>query len=115
MAERRLQVLAECYCPQYTTDAFFLLEQLGDGRRQLVVRYRAEGYTGPALPRADGAAAANYFEFATILPADWYVADIDQLLLWPMKRAAPYPKWEVPARVHGSPKLFRFWAGEKPS
>jgi hypothetical protein len=115
MAERRLQVLAECYCPQYTTDAFFLLEQLGEGRRQLVVRYDAERYTGPDLPRADGSAAANYFEFSTIIPADWLTGDMDDLLLWPMKPGAPYPKWEVSARVHGSPKLFRFWAGEQPN
>jgi len=110
--ERQLQKLAECYCPQYTTDALFLLEQLGNGQRQLVVRYRAEGYSGPHLPKAEG--ADGYLEFAAILPSDWFVADMDQLLLWPMKPGAPFPKWELAARVHGSGTLFRFWAGEKP-
>jgi len=111
--ERRLQPLAECFVPQYGTDAFFLLEQLGNGRRQLVVRYEAERYSGPHLPKAEG--ADGYLEFAALIPADWFVVDMDQLLLWPMKPGAPHPKWEIVARVHGSPTLFRFWAGEKPN
>ena len=38
---------------------------------------------------------------------------LNEWLLWPMKADAPYPKWEVPARVHGSVMLFRWWTGEK--
>jgi hypothetical protein len=62
------------------------------------------------LPKADG-----FYEFSAVIPNDWSPSDMDQLLLWPMKPGAPYPKWEVAARVHGSPKLFRFWRGERPN
>ena len=38
---------------------------------------------------------------------------VNSWLLWPMKPRAPYPKWEVPARVYGSWMLFRWWNGEQ--
>ena len=54
-------------------------------------------------------------EFAAEIPHDMSEQEILNVwLLWPMKPGAPYPKWEVPARVEGSPMLYRWWAGEKP-
>jgi hypothetical protein len=54
-------------------------------------------------------------EFITGIPKEWTEKELEGLILWPMKdpEAAPYPPWEIPERVFGKTKLFRWWAGEK--
>jgi hypothetical protein len=70
-----------------------------------------EGYGG----RDDIRNKDGTLEFAAAIPPDMSEQEIvDGWLLPPMNPGAPYPKWEVPARVHGRPTLFRWWAGEKP-
>jgi len=73
---------------------------------------RAGGYSGrDDLPIADNGCP----EFAVASPHDMTEQEIqNEWLLWPMKPDAPYPKWEVPTRSHGSDMLYRWWAGEKP-
>jgi len=98
---RDLKPLGSAHCTQYNTEARFYIDASGS-KRDLVVRYENGGYQGAP-------------EFATGIPDTWTEQDITDLLLWPMKEPdAPYPAWEVSARVHGSPTLFRWWAGEKP-
>jgi hypothetical protein len=108
---RKLQLIATARCQPYATDATFYIEDdEASGRRDLVVQY-GDGYHGPDLPIADNGCP----EFIAGIPPR--ISDqeiVDEWLLFPMKPCAPYPKWEVPARVHGSPMLFRWWAGEKP-
>ena len=98
---RKLRPIATAYCKEYKTDAkFFIQDEHPSGRRHLVVQYEKGGYGGRP-------------EFAAGIPDDWSEQEVLDLLLWPMNPSAPYPGWEVPARVEGSPVLFRFWKGEK--
>ena len=107
---RKLRLIATARCVPYDTEAkFYIEDDPASGPRNLVVQY-GDGYRGPDLPIADNGCP----EFAAGIPR--HISEqqiIDEWLLWPMKAGAPYPKWEVPARVHGSPMLFRWWDGEK--
>jgi hypothetical protein len=102
-AQSNLRLIASLYCKQYKTEAKFYIDDAHpSGRRHLVVHYETGGYAGAR-------------EFAAAIPDGWGEKDVMDLLLWPMKSPrAPYPAWEVPARGHGSPELFRWWKGEKP-
>jgi hypothetical protein len=104
MAARNLRLIASLYCQQYKTDAkLYIDEAHPSGQRHLVAQYEKGGYGGDR-------------EFAAAIPSDWTDQAVMDLLLWPMKSpSAPYPAWEVPARVHASSELFRYWAGEKPT
>jgi len=107
----KLKLLCSAHCKQYNSDArFFIDEAHPSGQPHLIVQY-GDGYGGrDDLPIVDG-----HPQFAAGIPKDWTEQDVMDLILWPMKSpAAPYPAWEVPARVHGSSELFRWWAGEKP-
>jgi hypothetical protein len=111
--DRKLRLIATVRCAQYSCDADIYIQ--GDHHsklRNLIVQY-GDGYSGRTdLPTADNGRR----EFAAGIPRDMTEQEIlDHWLLWPMKHEAPYPKWEVPARVHGSPVLFRWWADEKPN
>lgn len=108
---RKLHLIATVRCAPYETDAkVYICGDDPSDRRELVVQY-GDSYRGPDLPIADNGCR----EFVAGIPDDISVQEIlDEWLLWPMKPGAPYPKWEVPARVHGSPMLFRWWAGQKP-
>ncbi|HEX3505804.1 MAG TPA: hypothetical protein VHU22_20680 [Xanthobacteraceae bacterium] len=99
MAPRRI---AETYCKQYGTNAtFFIDERQPAGRRLLIVKYEKGGFEGKK-------------EFIAGIPDEWTEQEVLNFLLWPMKHPeAPYPAWEIPARAHGSPKLFRFWEDDK--
>jgi hypothetical protein len=99
---RKLRLICSTYCGQYKTDAKFYIDDAHpSGHRQLVVLYEKGGYQGRP-------------EFEAGIPDDWSSKDVEELLLWPMKDPnAPWPAWEVAARGHGSPVLFRWWAGEK--
>jgi hypothetical protein len=97
------RLIASLFCKQYKTEAKVYIEgpsAEGWPARGLLVQYENGGYGGRP-------------EFGAVIPNDWSEEDVMDLLLWPMKSPkAPYPAWEVPARVHGSPILFRWWAGE---
>jgi hypothetical protein len=97
-------------CKQYGCVTEFYIETgHPSGQWHLVVRY-GEGYGGPDdLPIIDGQR-----EFAAAIPADWTDDDLHSLMLEPMNPEALWPAWELPARVHGTATLFRWWAGEKP-
>jgi hypothetical protein len=104
MAERKLRLIGSLYVPQYKTDAKIYVEDAHpSGQRHLVAQYHKGGYGGDP-------------EFAAAIPDSWTDADINELILWPMKDLkAPYPAWEVPARAYGCDELFRWWPGEKPA
>ena|SRR5438093_1567325 len=107
---RKLKPIGSAHCTQYKTEAKFYIDEAHlSGERLLVVQY-GEGYSGRNdLPIIDG-----HRQFEAGIPDDWSEQDVQDLILWPMKDpAAPYPAWEVPARAHASPTLFRWWAGEK--
>ena len=88
---------------QYCSDAKAYIEDTHpSGQRHLVVHYDEGGYQDAP-------------EFGAAIPDDWTEDDVMELLLWPMAPIAPYPRWEVPARVYGSETLFRWWADEKPT
>jgi hypothetical protein len=95
---RKLRQVGSAYCREYKTDAkFFVQDEHPSGLRQLIVQYEK-----------------GRSEFAAAIPADWTEEDVQSLILWPMKDPnSKYPAWEIPAQAYGSPKLFRFWAGEK--
>lgn len=95
-----LKLIASLFCTQYKTEAkAYVDEAHPSGQRHLVVQY-----------------ANGRPEFLAAIPDDWDEKDVVDLLLWPMESPeAPYPAWEVPARVYGSATLFRWWAGERPS
>jgi hypothetical protein len=99
MTERNLRLIASTFVKQYNTEAkLFIQDAHPSGYRHLVVQYEGRD------------------EFAAAIPASWSDADVHDLIFWPMKSPlARYPAWEVPARVHGTPELFRWWAGEKAS
>ncbi len=107
---RKLRLIATVRA--YDTDAkIYIQDKHPSGYRHLVAQY-GEGYSGRNdLPTAENGCR----EFAAGIPHDMSEQEILNVwLLWPMKPGAPYPKWEVPARVEGSPMLYRWWAGEKP-
>jgi len=109
---RKLRLLGTVRCVPYNTDAtIYIQDKHESGYRRLVAQY-GKGYSGPNdLPTA----ANGSREFAIAIPQDMNEQEIrDSWLLWPMNPQAPYPMWEVPARVHGSWILFRWWADEKP-
>ena len=102
MTERQI---GSTYCMHYDTEAkFFLEDEHPSGLHHLVVHYVNGGHDGrPA--------------FAAAIPHDWTEQDVSNLLLQPMKddpNSSKYPAWEISSRVYGSPRLFRWWAGEKP-
>ena len=93
---RILSFLDRRHCPQYNTKAeIFVQDEHPSGLRHLVVQYEG-GYEGRP-------------EFAAAIPADWTEQDISDFLLRPMDPKSKYPAWEIPARLYGSPKLFRWW------
>jgi hypothetical protein len=103
MTEENLKLIGTIpKVPQYDTPAEFFIREEPSGGRCLVVRYEKGGHEGRQ-------------EFASGIPGDWTEAEVLDVIFWPMKPDAPYPAWEVPARIHGSPTLFRWWKGEKPS
>jgi hypothetical protein len=110
--ERNLELIGSVFCEQYQTEAKFHIERsiplkpgFGTGARHLVVQY-GDGYIG----REGLAVAANgQREFTSMIPHDWSNEKLLEFLLTPTQKAnAPYPTWEVPARVHGRPVLFDF-------
>jgi hypothetical protein len=85
-----MRLIASAYCTQYKTEAKFYIDDAHpSGSRHLVVRYH-QGQP----------------EFAAAIPDDWTEQKVMDLLLWPMGPAAPYPAWEVSARVYGEDTLF---------
>lgn len=109
---RELRLLATMRCKPYGCEAkAYIQDEHTSGYRHLVVQY-GDGYSG----RADIVEHDGTREFAAAIPHDMTEQQVvNEFLLWPMKSPdAPYPTWEVPARVHGSPTLFRWWAGEQP-
>src|SRR5271170_369776 len=98
------QLIGTMYCKEYETEAkFFVEDEHPSGLLHLVVHYEKGGHEGRP-------------SFATAIPADWTDEEIHNFLLLPMEEDpnSNFPPWEVPARAHGSPKLFRWWEGEKP-
>jgi hypothetical protein len=98
----KLRFLCSSFCKQYQSKAeFYIDEATIPGFRHLVVIYEKGGYRG----RPD---------FEASIPADWTEQTVQDLIFWPMKDPrAPYPAWEVPARVHGKPVLFEWRKNEK--
>ena len=94
----KLRLLCSSFCTQYQSDAKFYIDQAHDSEiRHLVVVYEKGGYGGGK-------------EFAAAIPKAWTDQDVLNLILWPMKDPkAPYPAWEVPARVNGRPTLYEWW------
>ena len=99
-----LKPIGSAHCPQYNTEAKFYIDGAHKpGHRHLVVHYEKGGHDSAP-------------EFVAAIPDDWSEQNVIDLILQPTKDAdAQYPAWEVPARVYGSPTLFRWWAGEKPA
>jgi hypothetical protein len=92
MTDRALRHIATARCIPYECEATVYVEDKPSGHRQLVVQY------------SDGRP-----DFAAGIPDDMSEKEIlDDWLLWPMNPEAPYPRWEVPARVYASPMLLRF-------
>ena len=51
-------------------------------------------------------------EFLAGIPNEWTEQAVIELILWPMKDpSAPYPAWEIPARIYGSSMLYEWWKG----
>jgi hypothetical protein len=99
---RKLRLIATLHCKQYNTLAkLYIQDRHPSGQRHLVAQYEKGGYQSRP-------------EFATAIPDDWTEQEVMDLLLWPMKPEAPYPAWEVPARLYASEELFRWRLGEKP-
>jgi hypothetical protein len=97
-AVSKLKLLCTSFCKRYQTDAkFYIDETHPSGYRHLVVIYEKGGYRGDQ-------------KFTAGIPEDWTDQDVQNLILWTMKDPkAPYPAWEVPARVFASPMLFQWW------
>ena len=94
---RKLSLVDTRNCPQYKTEAkLFIEDEHPSGLRQLVVQYEGRP------------------EFAAAIPDDWTEQDISDFLLRALDAVGTCPLWEVPARLYGSPVLFRWWAGERP-
>ena len=79
---------------------FFIDDARPSGIRQLIVRYERGGFEGEP-------------EMAVEIPDDWTILDVAESILGERGSTGRCPKWEVPLRVFGSKKLFRWWAGEK--
>lgn len=95
----KLRFLCSAFCKRYQSDAKFYVDETPSGLRNLVVVYEKGGYGGAK-------------EFGAGIPKAWTDQDVLDLILWPMKDPdAPYPAWEVPARVKGSPILLAWWKG----
>jgi hypothetical protein len=93
-----LRFLCSAFCKPYQSEAKFYVEETNpSGSRQLVVIYEKGGYGGGK-------------EFVAGIPKAWTDQDVTDLILWPMKDPeAPYPAWEVAARVHARAVLFEWW------
>lgn len=106
-----LKLLATVHCVPYKCEAkIYIQNEHPSGQRHLVVQY-GKGYSGPQPPHLEN----GCYEFAAAVPHDMTEQEItDEWLLWPMNKAAPYPKWEIPARGYGSSTLFRWWRNEQP-
>jgi hypothetical protein len=102
MKQSEPRPFASAHCTQYKSEAkFFIDDHHSSGERLLVVEYEKGGYDGRPV-------------FKSAIPSDWTDQELHDLILWPMESPdAPYPAWEVPARVYGSATLFRWWKGEK--
>jgi hypothetical protein len=89
----KLRPIARVHCISSKCEAVVhIQDEHPSGHRQLVVQY------GDGRP-----------DFAAGIPDDMTEKEIlDHWLLWPKRRDAPYPRWEVPARVYGSPMLFSY-------
>ena len=48
------------------------------------------------------------------VPANWSDQDILDFLERPMAPRGRYPAWEIPARLFFSPRLFKWWAAQRP-
>ena len=98
-----LKFMGSMFCEQYRSDAeFYVEEALASGSRNLIVLYEMGGYGGVPC-------------FAAIIPDEWDEQAVQNLIIWPMKDPnAPYPSWEVPARVFGSPTLSEWWKVDPP-
>src|SRR5262245_45873437 len=87
-----MKPIGSAHCTQYKTEARFYIATPPDGQRKLVVHY-------------EGGAP----EFVARIPDDWSEQQVIDLILRPMRASAPYPAWEIAARVYSSPTLFRWW------
>jgi hypothetical protein len=88
----KMKFLCSVFCEQYQSDAKFYVDETRlSGVRNLVVIYDRGGYGGDK-------------EFTAGIPKAWTDQDVENLILLPTKDPkAPYPAWEVSARVFGSP------------
>jgi hypothetical protein len=94
---KNLRPICSLHCKQYESDAKLYIEEARpSGKRRLVVQYEKGGYGGRK-------------EFGASIPDDWTEERVMELIFWPMNSDAPYPAWEVPARVYGSPILSDDW------
>ena len=92
----KLRILGETYCTQYKTNAkFFADEAHASGQPHLVVVYENGGLNGAP-------------EFIAAIPHNWTYDRLHGFLLKAVKPDAPYPAWEVPARVFWSEELKEF-------
>jgi hypothetical protein len=99
---RELRLIATRYCPEYRTEAKLFVHHMPRSRlRRLVVHYAKGGLEGRP-------------EFTATVPANWSDQDILDLLERPMPPRGKYPAWEIPARLFFSPRLFKWWAGQRP-
>ena len=94
--EATMRPFGSIRCEQYQTKAEFFIKD-GGGFRHLIsqIRERREA------------------EFLAGIPNNWTDEDIRELVTVPMNSDDPYPAWEMPARVYGSPVLLRWWKGRK--
>jgi hypothetical protein len=92
--------IASVHVEQYKCEADVFIDEPSSGRRRLVVQY-GDGYCGPDdLKKADNGRP----QFIAEIPDGMSEHEIiNTWLLSPMR--APYPTWEMPARVYGSPTL----------
>jgi hypothetical protein len=83
--------------PQYNSSAdVFIQEDHPSGQRLLVVMYEKGGYDGRP-------------KYTSAIPNGWTEQDVLDFIFWPTKTDAPFPAWEMPARVYGRSTLFRWW------
>ena len=101
-ATRELRLIATRYCPEYRTEAKLFVQHMPRSRlRRLVVHYAKGGLEGRP-------------EFTATVPANWSDQDILDFLERPMAPRGRYPAWEIPARLFFSPRLFKWWAAQRP-
>jgi hypothetical protein len=90
----KMKLLCSSFCKQYGSEAKFYIDEANpSGFRHLVVIYEKGGYGGAR-------------EFAAGIPKDWTDQDVLDFILWDHPDTR-YPAWEIPARAHGSPMLYR--------